>query len=126
VLTRLFRLLEHGLLGAEIHLSDLLLNAPELGRQCEPPPQVAEKKRDPSLINGASSSSNKSMSSSEVVAVGVSTFSFTLHSCFVGIIGQMMSKYSSLSFLATSSLISYAHIDWILLLWLGVRPRGHQ
>jgi hypothetical protein len=81
---------------------------------------------DSSLINGASSSSSRSMSSSEVVGVGVSTFSFTLHSCFVKITGRMMLKYLSLSFSAASSLIFCSLIHWILLLWLGVRPRGHQ
>jgi hypothetical protein len=35
VLARLFGVLEHGLLGAETHLSDLLLNASKLGRQRE-------------------------------------------------------------------------------------------
>jgi hypothetical protein len=35
VLAQLFGLLKHGVLGAEIHLSDLLLNASELGRQRE-------------------------------------------------------------------------------------------
>jgi hypothetical protein len=39
---------------------------------------------DPSLIKGAPSSSRRSMLSSEVVGAGVLTFSFTLHSCFVG------------------------------------------
>jgi hypothetical protein len=43
-------------------------------------------------------------------------FSFTLHSCFVGITNQMMLKYSSLSFLTASSLIFYTLIYWILLL----------
>jgi hypothetical protein len=38
----------------------------------------------------------------------------------------MMLKYSSLSFSAASSLIFCALIHWILLLWLGVRPGGHQ
>jgi hypothetical protein len=81
---------------------------------------------DLSLINGASSSSSRSLLSSEVVGAGVSTFSFNLYSCFVGITGRMMLKYSSLSFLAASSLIFYALIRWILLLWLGVRPEGHK
>jgi hypothetical protein len=38
----------------------------------------------------------------------------------------MSLKCSSLSFSAASSLIFYALICWILLLWLDVRPRGHQ
>jgi hypothetical protein len=63
------------------------------------------------------------MSSSEVVGVGVLAFSFNLHSCFIGITGRMSLKCSSLSFSASSF---YALICWILLLWLGVRPRGHQ
>jgi hypothetical protein len=50
------------------------------------------------------------------MGAGVSTSFFTLHSCFVGITGQMMLKYSSLSFSAASSLIFYALIHWILLL----------
>jgi hypothetical protein len=80
---------------------------------------------DPSLINGALLSSNKSVSSSEIVGAGVSTFSFTLHSYFVRITGRMMLKYSTLSFSTASSLIFCSLIRWILLLWLGVRPRGH-
>jgi hypothetical protein len=55
---------------------------------------------DPSLINGASSSSSRFMLSSEAVGVGALAFSFTL--------------------------IFYALIRWILHLWLGVRPGGHQ
>jgi hypothetical protein len=35
-------------------------------------------------------------------------------------------KCSSLSFSASSSLIFCALIHWILLLWLDMRPRGHQ
>jgi hypothetical protein len=81
---------------------------------------------DPSLINGDSSSSSRSMSSSEAVGAGMSVFSFTLHSCLIGIIGWMVLKCSSLSFLTASSLIFYALIRWILLLWLGINPRGHQ
>jgi hypothetical protein len=38
------------------------------------------------------------MSSSEVVGVGVLAFSFTIHSCFIGITGHMSLKCSSLSF----------------------------
>jgi hypothetical protein len=49
------------------------------------------------LINGASSSYNRSMSSSEVVGTGVSAFSFTLHSYFVGITGQMSLKCALIS-----------------------------
>jgi hypothetical protein len=66
------------------------------------------------------------MSSSEVVGVGVLAFSFTLHSYFVRITCHMSMKCSSLSFSATSSLILCALIHWILLLWLGMRPGGHQ
>jgi hypothetical protein len=66
------------------------------------------------------------MSSSEVMGAGVPTFSFTLHSYFVGITDRITLKYSSLSFSAASSLIFYSLIHWILLLWLGVRPGGHQ
>jgi hypothetical protein len=33
--SRLFGVIKHSLLGAETHLSKLLLNASELGRQCE-------------------------------------------------------------------------------------------
>jgi hypothetical protein len=65
---------------------------------------------DPSLINGASSLSSSFMSSSEVMGAGTMTFSFTLHSCFIGITGRMVLKCSSLSFLAASSLIFYALI----------------
>jgi hypothetical protein len=50
------------------------------------------------------------MSSSEVVGAGVLPFSFTLHSYFIGITGQMLLKCSSLSFSAASSLIFYALI----------------
>jgi hypothetical protein len=81
---------------------------------------------DPSLINGASSSSNNSMSLSEVVGAGVPTFSVTLHSYFVGITDRMILKFSSLSFSAASSLNFCALIHWILLLWVGVRHGGHQ
>jgi hypothetical protein len=42
---------------------------------------------DPSLINGHSSSSSTSMSLSKAMSAGVLAFSFTLHSCFVGITG---------------------------------------
>jgi hypothetical protein len=66
------------------------------------------------------------MSSLEVVGAGMSAFSFTLHSCFVGITDRMMLKYSSLSFSTAYSLIFCALICWMLLLWLGVRPSGHQ
>jgi hypothetical protein len=38
----------------------------------------------------------------------------------------MSLKCASLSFSAASSLILCALIRWILLLWLGVRPGGHQ
>jgi hypothetical protein len=81
---------------------------------------------DTSFIYGASSSSSMSMSSLEAMGLGASTFSFTLHSCFIRITGRMTLKYSSLSFSATSSLIFYTLIRWILLLWLGVMLRGHQ
>jgi hypothetical protein len=54
------------------------------------------------------------------MGAGVLTFSFTLHSYFVGITGRMTLKYSSLSFSTASSLIFGALIRWILLLWLGV------
>jgi hypothetical protein len=53
-------------------------------------------------------------------------FSFTLHSSFIGIIDHMSLKCSSLSFSIVSSLIFCTLICWILLLWLGVRPRLHQ
>jgi hypothetical protein len=53
-------------------------------------------------------------------------FSFSLHSCFIRITDPMSLKYSSPSFSTASYLIFYALIHWILLLWLGVRPRGHQ
>jgi hypothetical protein len=66
------------------------------------------------------------MSSSEVMGVGVLAFSFTLHSCFVGITGCMSLKCSSLSYSVASSLIFYALIHWILLLWLGMKRGGHQ
>jgi hypothetical protein len=126
VLARLFRLLEHGLLGAKTHLSDLLLHTSELADSMNTMlMSMPVGDGDPSLINSASSSSDRSMSSSEVVGEGVLSFSFTLHSCFVRITGQMMLKYSSL-YSTTSSLIFCAFIHWILLLWLGVRPGGHQ
>jgi hypothetical protein len=60
------------------------------------------------------------------MGAGVPTFSFTLHSYFVGITDRITLKYSSLSFSPASSLIFYSLIRWILLLWLGVRPGGHQ
>jgi hypothetical protein len=66
------------------------------------------------------------MSSLEVVGVGALTFSFTLHSCFIGITDRMVLKCSSLSISVASSLIFYALIRWILLHWLGMRPGGHQ
>jgi hypothetical protein len=50
------------------------------------------------------------MSSSEVMSAGVLVFSFTLHSCFVRITGQMVLNYSSLSFSAASSLSFYSLI----------------
>jgi hypothetical protein len=78
------------------------------------------------LIRGASPLTSRSMSSSEVVSTGASTFSFTLHSYFIGITNRMVLKCSSLSFSTASSLIFYALIHWILLLWLGMRPGGHQ
>jgi hypothetical protein len=53
-------------------------------------------------------------------------FSFTLHYCCIEIIGQMVLKYSSLSFSVTSSIIFCALIRWILLLWLGVSPRENK
>jgi hypothetical protein len=56
------------------------------------------------------------MSSLEVVGAGVPTFSFTLHSYFIGITDRMILKFSSLSFSATSSLNFRALIHWILLL----------
>jgi hypothetical protein len=81
---------------------------------------------DPPLINGDSSSSSRSVSSSEVVSAGVLAYSFTLHSCFVGNIGQIVLKCSSLSFSTASSLNFCALIRWILHLWLGVSLGGHQ
>jgi hypothetical protein len=82
--------------------------------------------KDLSLINGASSSSSRSISSSKVVHAGALTFSFTHHSWLIRMTGRMVLKCSCLSFSAASSLIFYALIRWILLLWLGVGPRGHQ
>jgi hypothetical protein len=82
--------------------------------------------RNPSLINGDSSSSSRSMSLSKVMGAGVLGFSFTLHSCFIRMTGQMVLKCSFLFFSATSSLIFCALIHWILLLWLSVSPGGHQ
>jgi hypothetical protein len=61
------------------------------------------------------------MSSLEVMEARLSTSSFALHSCFVGITGRMVLKCSSLSFLAASSLIFCTLIEV-----LGMRPRGHQ
>jgi hypothetical protein len=81
---------------------------------------------DPFLINGDSSSSSKSMSSLEVVGAGISAFSYTLHSCYVGNIGRIVLKCSSLSFSATSYFNFCALIHWILLLRLCVSPGGHQ
>jgi hypothetical protein len=49
-----------------------------------------------------------------------------INSCFVRITSRMSLKCPSLSFSVASSLIFYALICWILLLWLDVRPRGHQ
>jgi predicted Abi (CAAX) family protease len=72
------------------------------------------------------SSSSRSMSSSEVIGAGASTFSFTLHSYFIGITDRMVLKCSSLSFSAASSLIFCALIHWILLFWLEVTPGGDQ
>jgi hypothetical protein len=66
------------------------------------------------------------MSSSEAVSAGALVFSFTLHSCFIGITGPMALKSASLSFLAASSLSFCALTHWFLFLWLGVSPRGHQ
>jgi hypothetical protein len=66
------------------------------------------------------------MLSSEVMGARSSAFSFTLHSCFIGITDWMLLKCSSLSFSTSSSFIFYTLIHWILLLWLGVRPGGHQ
>jgi hypothetical protein len=67
-----------------------------------------------------------SISSLKVVGAGVLAFSFTLHSCFIGITDWMSLKCSSLSFLTASSLIFYAFIRWILLLRLDVRLGGYQ
>jgi hypothetical protein len=50
----------------------------------------------------------------------VLVFSFTLHSCFIGITSWMALKCSSLSFSAASSLIFCAINHWILILWLGM------
>jgi hypothetical protein len=44
------------------------------------------------------------------VSIGVLVFYFTLHSCFIGIIDQMVLKCSSLSFSTASSLSFYALI----------------
>jgi hypothetical protein len=103
VLARLLRLLKHDLLGAKTHLSNLLLGTPELDRQREHHVDV-HGGGDPSLINGDSTSSSRSMSSSEAVSAGASVFSFILHSCFIEITGRMALKCLSLSFLASSSL----------------------
>jgi hypothetical protein len=78
------------------------------------------------LINGDSSPSSTSMSSEEDVSARVLAFSFTLHSCFVGNIVQIVLKCSFLSFSTASSLNFCALIHRILLLWMGVSPRGHQ
>jgi hypothetical protein len=48
------------------------------------------------MVSGGDLSSSRSMWSSEVVGAGVLAFSFTLHSCFVGITGPMSLKCSSL------------------------------
>jgi hypothetical protein len=56
------------------------------------------------------------MSLLEVVSAGMLVLSFTLHSCFVGNIGRIVLKCSSLSFTTASSLNFYALIHWILLL----------
>jgi hypothetical protein len=81
---------------------------------------------DLSLNNGASSSSSRSMSSLEVMGAGVLAFFFTLHSYIIKITDRMSLKCSSLFFLAASSLIFCTLIRWIFLLWLDVRPGGHQ
>jgi hypothetical protein len=78
------------------------------------------------MINGDSLSSSRSMSLSEAKSAGVLDSSFTLHSYFIGITKQMMLKCLSLSFSTASSLDFCALICLILLLWLGVSPRGHQ
>jgi hypothetical protein len=77
------------------------------------------------LINGASSSSNRSMSSSEAVSVGVLFFSFILHSLrrehrsnSVEVLVSFLLDRLSLNF--------YALICWILLLWLCMSPGRHQ
>jgi hypothetical protein len=60
------------------------------------------------------------------MSAGMLTFSFTLHSCFVGNIGRIVLKCPSLSFSTTSSLNFCTLIRWIRLLWLDVSPKGHQ
>jgi hypothetical protein len=72
------------------------------------------------------SSSSKSKASSEAMSLGTLVFSFTLHYCFMGIMGRIALKCSSLSFSVASSLSFCALVLWILLLWLGVRPSGQQ
>jgi hypothetical protein len=57
---------------------------------------------------------------------GTLVFSFTLHYCFMGIMGRIALKCSSLSFSVASSLSFCALVLWILLLWLGMRPSGQQ
>jgi hypothetical protein len=56
------------------------------------------------------------MSSSEDVSASILVFSFTLHSCFIRIVGLIALKCSYLSFSVASSLSFYIVICWILLL----------
>jgi hypothetical protein len=127
VLGRLLGLLKNDLLRAETHLSDLLLSTPKLNRQREHHVDVhAVGGGDPPLFNADSSSSSSSMSSSEAMSAGALVFSFTLHSCFIGITDRVTLKCSSLSFSVASSLTFSTLNCWILLLWLGMSPGGHQ
>jgi hypothetical protein len=117
VLARLLGFLEHDFLGAEAQLSDLFvisLNSDDSVKTMLMPITIDDG--DPSLINGDSSPSSRSMSSSEVVSAGALVFFFTLHSCLVGITSRIVLKCSSISFLAASSHNFYALICWILLL----------
>jgi hypothetical protein len=91
VLARLFRLLEHGLLGTKADLSDLLLDAPKLARQHEHHVDILVGRRRIPVFD-----QQRLVIIQQVHVVGGGCehrgagFSFTLHSHFVRIMSQMV------------------------------------
>jgi hypothetical protein len=128
VLARFLGLLKHGLLEVETHLSDLLLGTPELSRQREHHMLMSMP------VGGGDIFDQRRLIAVQHVHVigggceckGASLLLYPPLLLCREHSPNSVEVFIFLSFLTASSLNFCALIHMILLLWMGVSPRGHQ